>query len=80
MTAYRYNWDTDVEEQITIPDTWNCPLGPAGYDTAINCASCGKPITYGKSYTSIEIENKIGLGYWVCGKCHWEEIDRRRLR
>lgn len=78
MTAYRFNPLTQIEDVITLPADWYCPMNPSSYDTVINCACCGKRLTFDESYTSLEITNILGLGYWVCGDCHWKEIDRRK--
>ena len=78
MKAFKYDWDTDQDEMIEIPDGWSCPLEPKSFDTAINCAQCGKPIRYGNSYTSLELETKGGESYWVCWPCHKREIERRQ--
>lgn len=55
---------------------------PSGYitlfetdmDKPINCASCGKQITFGEGYSSMQIHNAVGMGYSVCADCHDAEI------
>ena len=39
----------------------------------VDCANCGKRISYGDSYTSRTIHNRIGLGYPVCEDCYEQE-------
>ena len=57
-------------------------IAPPGYVTfyetdmgrLINCASCGKEITFGSGYTSLQIHNTCGFGYSVCETCHEAEL------
>ena len=44
----------------------------------INCADCGKQITYGDCYTSLTIHTNTGMGYPVCEKCYKKEWEERR--
>lgn len=41
----------------------------------IICASCGKEISFGSSYTSLLIHTSTGIGYCVCTDCHKSEIE-----
>lgn len=41
----------------------------------VDCANCGKRMTYGEGYTSRTIHNHVGLGYPVCEDCY--EIERK---
>lgn len=41
----------------------------------IQCALCAEPILYGKSYSSRNIHNHIGLAYAVCYSCHQKETN-----
>lgn len=52
-------------------------LYTSNMDKVISCAQCGHHLTYGNSYSSLEIHNKYGLGYGVCGNCHDAEMKRR---
>lgn len=55
---------------------------PAGYitlhetdmDKPINCARCGKQITFGEGYSSLQIHNGMGVGYSVCESCYDAEL------
>lgn len=55
---------------------------PAGYitlfetdmDKPISCAGCGKQITFGEGYSSLQIQNGMGMGYSVCESCHDAEL------
>lgn len=44
-----------------------------------SCAGCGKPIIFGKSYTSLAIHTKIGIGYPVCKLCYLNEISEKNI-
>lgn len=41
----------------------------------VDCANCGKRMTYGDGYTSRTIHNHAGLGYPVCEDCY--EVERK---
>lgn len=43
-------------------------------NTKIACASCGKKIVYGSSYTSGKIFDFSGFGYAICRECCVREI------
>jgi transcription elongation factor Elf1 len=57
--------------------TWHTPL-IAELDEIINCADCGKQVTYGDCYTSLTIHTNTGMGYPVCEKCYEKEWEERR--
>ena len=46
-------------------------------DSIISCASCGKPVVAGDTYTSLEIHTDHGLGFLVCSDCYKAEMERR---
>lgn len=39
----------------------------------VDCANCGKRMTYGQGYTSRTIHNDSGFGYPVCDMCYEKE-------
>ncbi|MBR3020441.1 MAG: hypothetical protein IKH57_25820 [Clostridia bacterium] len=43
-------------------------------ETPINCAACGKHLTFGEGYSSMQIHNDYGMGYTVCPSCHETEL------
>ena len=57
-------------------------VAPQGYvtlyevdmNTPINCAACGKQLTFGEGYSSMQIHNDYGMGYSVCPECHEAEL------
>lgn len=56
---------------------------PAGYITLyetdmekpVNCARCGRQITFGEGYSSMQIHNAMGMGYSVCVYCYNAELE-----
>ena len=77
LVLRKWNYDTHKYEPLIIPDNWYCTLFSNNMKTKINCPHCGKVITYGDSYTSLEIHNDHGLGYGVCYDCHALEVARK---
>ena len=72
--AERFNRSSGEYEQYVLPE------GAVTYceDMAqiVACRSCGKPLVFGESCTSLEIHNKYGIGFAVCDKCFWKEAER----
>lgn len=56
---------------------YDLPNGASAYEDYMNkkvtCASCGKKIIYGQSYTSRVIHTHMGFGYAVCKDCYIKE-------
>ena len=57
---------------------YRLPVGSCLYsndmDKVVSCASCGKEIKYGDSYTSRQIHTEIGIGFAVCSECYEKEL------
>ena len=72
--AERFNRSSGKYEQYNLPE------GAVTYceDMAkiVVCRSCGKPLLFGESYTSLEIHNKHGIGFAVCDRCMMQEVER----
>ena len=56
----------------------NKPIYTPNMDTVINCASCGKKLAFGDSYTSRCIHNATGFGYAVCAGCNDKEFEAEK--
>ena len=73
---YKFNRKTRKEEPYEPPvDGGNYSVYCGSMDEKINCAQCGKEITFGEGYTSRE----IFLGPWahiVCKDCMEKEWKR----
>jgi hypothetical protein len=41
-------------------------------DEPCNCALCGREMTYGEGYTSLQVHTPTGFGYTVCKDCHFD--------
>lgn len=78
-TIGRWNYETKVYDPYTIDPSWNVVLYTQDMDLAINCASCGKAMTYGQGYTSRELHTQVGMGYPVCEDCYEEEYEREKI-
>lgn len=68
-------WDLKLQiyEPYTIPESWVCPLYTPDMEMAVNCASCGRAMTFGQGFTSSIIHNDAGMGYTVCEACKEKE-------
>lgn len=77
-TLKRWNYEAHTYEDYQIPDDWHCLSYSRDMDEVVNCPHCGREITFGDGYTSMEIHNGIGGGYAVCTSCHIEEMGRSK--
>lgn len=39
----------------------------------VNCPHCGKRLKFRDSFTSLQIQNRTGMGFAVCKTCYKEE-------
>jgi len=75
---YKYNQTTCKEEPYTPPvEDGYYPIYCDNMDKKINCAQCGKEITFGDGYTSREIYSGP-WGHMVCVDCMEKEMERER--
>lgn len=63
--------------EIELPAEWNVIVSSDDMEVMANCAQCGKLMTFGECYTSLELHTNEGWGYAVCEDCYTEEIERR---
>jgi len=61
-------------DKYYIPMSWYTPLWTANMDAVVNCASCGKQLKYGDTFSSRFIHTEMGIAYYVCPECHEKEI------
>lgn len=73
----KWNYDTHKYDTYEVPESWRVAQICPDMETVINCASCGKAISFGASYGSMEIHGHLGISYCVCSKCHNAEIEAR---
>lgn len=43
-------------------------------EEVVSCASCGKKVKFGNSYTSRHIHEESGFGFAVCKECYEKEL------
>lgn len=74
----KFNYQKHKYEPYFVPKEKRLTLYSDNMDEEIDCCQCLKPLKYGESYTSLEVQNGFGFGYGVCQKCYNEEWERRR--
>ena len=72
-TLRKWNYQKHAYDPYETPNQWNCKQICESMDEIINCASCGKEITFGEGYSSNVIQDSVGFGYCVCEKCAEKE-------
>ena len=75
----RRDWTTHECVEYEIPDNWIVSSYETDVNTVVNCATCGKSLTYGDAWLSWEIFDDRGLAYAVCKECFDEECKRRDM-
>lgn len=75
MMLRKWNYKTNVYDHYEIPNDWNVSIFETDMGTTINCAECGKRISFGEGYTSRKIHSFSGMGYSVCKDCYDKEIE-----
>lgn len=77
--AQKWSFKTKEYTECKIPP--RASLYEIDMDKMIQCAACGKEISYGAGFTSRQIHTHGGLGYIVCDECYqkewkeWEEVN-----
>ena len=74
---HKWDYKTHEYKTIAVPEKWNCKLHTNNMVEIVNCPHCGKELPFGKTFTSLEIHNALGMGYAVCKGCHREELKRK---
>lgn len=76
MKLRKWNYETREYDPYEVPDDWELVLTTQDMEQHVNCAQCGKDMTFGDGYTSREVHTNVGFGYPVCEQCY--ENERRR--
>lgn len=76
MILERWNCKTREYEPYEIPDNRRIAMLCDSMDQVIDCASCGREMTFGEGFTSLEFHAPVGFGYCVCPDCFGEESCR----
>lgn len=71
--AGKWNYERQAYDQVTIPEG---AVTSAYLSDVVQCAQCGRKITYGAAYTSLEIQTPHGMGFSVCRDCYDDELAR----
>lgn len=74
----KWNYEKHEYEDYSVPIDWYVSTYETDMDKVVNCASCGKELPFGDTYTSLEIHTTVGFGYGVCEECYQREWERRR--
>ena len=69
-------WDFRRHEYLPfgIPNSRKVGIWSENMNAPVDCANCGRRMTYGRGHTSLAIHTPLGIGYIVCSRCHAEEI------
>lgn len=73
----KWNVKSKEYEDYEVPDNWKVATYSNLMKERVNCCQCGKEITFGESYTSLEVHTEIGFGHAVCEQCYREEHKRK---
>ncbi|MCI6068205.1 MAG: hypothetical protein MR707_08295 [Galactobacillus timonensis] len=67
------------EKPEELPKNWHTPLITDNMDEIINCACCGKEVSFGRCFTSRKIFDMHGIfGFPVCRDCYEKELKEWR--
>lgn len=77
MLLRKWNFDTHEYEPFDSPAKATFTYS-ANMDAPVDCANCGKAMTYGEGFTSRTIHTEIGFGYPVCEDCYNTEWEAER--
>lgn len=75
MILRKWNYKTKQYDQFDSPAQVT-KVYSENMDERVDCAQCGKQMTYGDGYTSREVHNTVGYGYPVCEECYNDEWER----
>lgn len=80
MKLRKWNYETREYDLYEVPDDWELVLVTRDMEQHVNCAQCGKDMTFGEGYTSREVHTNVGFGYPVCEACYEDEVKREPVR
>lgn len=70
----RWNPVMERYEPFIVPTDRKVAVYATDMNTEVQCAECGKKMTYGEGYTSRWIHTEHGFGYCVCEQCYNIEL------
>lgn len=71
MMLQKYNEQKREYEPYEVPDDWYVSTYENDMDAKVNCCQCGREVTFGECYTSMQVHTCIGFGYAVCERCYY---------
>lgn len=77
MILQKWNYETHEYEPFESPAI-NPKMYSEDMDELVDCANCGKELTFGATYTSRTIHNHVGFGYGVCEDCYQKEMEEAK--
>lgn len=78
MVLNKWNYKTHKYDKYEVPNDWKCTTYCDDINEIVNCPECGKKVTFGDCYASLEIHTNVGFGYAVCEKCYEDELERKK--
>lgn len=73
-----WRWSyTDQDYKLVLVPPADYILSTDNMEEIITCPNCGKQVTFGQSYTSMEYHTAFGLAYPVCKECYEKEVKAR---
>lgn len=78
QSLYKWDYETHSYHQYGVPADWKISTYCADMSQIVNCAGCGKELSFAFTYTSFELHTKTGFGYGICKECNEKEWERRK--
>ena len=79
MLLRKWSETKHIYEPYEVPDSWHVSTYETDMETPVNCCQCGRELTFGESYTSMQVQTEVGFGYAVCGDCYFNHEVPERL-
>lgn len=73
LSILKWNYETRKFESHTVPQEWDVTTYEDNLTTKVNCACCGKELTYGGGFSSRVLSTPSGTRYIVCHDCFQRE-------
>lgn len=78
MMLKRWNSSTQSYEPFEVPDNKVVVCGGSNPEDLVDCAICGKEITFGDSFSAQTVfVPGTGFKCCICEQCHKEELKHR---
>lgn len=74
---YRYDWWTQDDERVDIPEGRNVAVYDVNSTRTANCCHCGLEIDQDSSHPSEQYHTRFGMPMRVCMGCLMDEIEHR---